>query len=78
VKFLGKTVFNGIRCDTGCGISASSSIVEIIGTAVFQNNTCSFGCGIFAADIDITIISLSESAIFEGNMAEGSGSGIYA
>ena len=75
VKLLGVTVFNGIRCDLGCGISAYSSNVEFLGTAAFQNNTCSCGCGIAAS---ITNISFDGSATFEGNMADVSGSGIYA
>jgi len=46
VKLLGITVFDGIECDSGCGISANSSNIDFLGTVVFQNNTCSFGCGI--------------------------------
>jgi len=59
VKLLGVTVFEGIGCDSGCGISAYSSNVEFLGTAAFQNNTCSCGCGIAANN---TNISFSESA----------------
>ena len=55
VKLLGVTVFNGIRCDLGCGISAYSSNVEFLGTAAFQNNTCSFGCGIAAISHSVKV-----------------------
>ena len=101
VKLLGKTVFDGIRCRSGCGILAYHSNVDCIGTVVFQNNSCSTGCGISASDnsnleflgtatfqnntcyrgCSIAAygnnISFNGSATFEGNKAENSGSGIF-
>jgi len=76
VKLLGVTVFEGIGCDSGCGISARGSNVDFLGAVVFQNNTCSFDCGILA--FENTNISFNGKAIFEGNKADSSGSGIYA
>ena len=58
VKLLGVTVFDGIGCDSGCGISAYSSNVEFLGTAVFQNSTCSFGCGIAANNTNMLSLAL--------------------
>ena len=75
VKLLGKTVFDGIRCHSGCGISANNSNIGFLGTVVFQNNNCSDGCGI--ASFGNTNILFNGSAIFKGNKAEGSGSGIF-
>ena len=77
ISFKGSATFAGNKAEgSGSGIYALfTSTLEFLGTAVFQRNTCSFGCGIAAS---ITNISFDGSATIEGNMADVSGSGIYA
>ena len=77
ISFHGRATFDGNKAEgSGSGIVVfKSSKVEFLGIAVFQNNTCSYGCGIAASDNNN--ISFNGSAMFEGNKAKNSGSGIF-
>ena len=72
LKLVGKTVFKGNKCRSGCGIAAYNSSLKSLGTVAFHNNTCEDACGIYS---NHTTILLQGSAIFEGNKASIGGIG---
>ena len=66
LKLVGKTVFKGNKCRSGCGIAAYNSNLKSLGTVAFHNNTCVHACGIYS---NHTTIMLQGSVLFEGNKA---------
>ena len=74
ILFNGSTEVIGNEATTyGGGFYVHHSNLEFLETTVFLNNTCKGGCGIFA--LSSTSVTLSGSAIFEGNNADKVGAG---
>ena len=74
VLFNGSALVMGNEATTyGGGFYVHHSNLEFLETVVFQNNTCKGGCGIFA--LSSASVTISGSAIFEGNNADKVGAG---